>query len=91
MLEGFDYSSPAIAKQLTGELAKLKHYNALNVPADYFEEAMGRLRERYLNVPLDAVLHPASTIAKQTAKAQQFAATSAPKVREVSLNCTRMV
>jgi tetratricopeptide (TPR) repeat protein len=85
MLEGFDYSSPAIAKELTGELAKLKRYNALRVPAEYFDEAMGRLREKYLNVPLDAVLHPASSTAQQAAKAHQLAASSAAEVPENAL------
>ena len=85
MLEGFDYSSPGIAKQLAGKLASLKSCNALRVPVDYFEEAMGRLREKYLNVPLEALLHPASSTARQTAKAQQAAATSAPKVQENAL------
>jgi hypothetical protein len=57
MLEGFDFSPPGIANQLTGQMAPLKNYNALRVPADFFDEAMSRLRERYLNVTLDSVLH----------------------------------
>jgi len=44
MLEGFDFGSPTIARQLTGRLATLKQYNALSIPAQYFSEAMGRLR-----------------------------------------------
>ena len=68
MLEGFDFSSPAIAKHLTGKLTTLKNYNALHVPAEYFHEAMTRLREKYLNVPLDAVLHPPFVNAQQVAK-----------------------
>src|ERR1035438_910827 len=60
MLEGFDFGAPGIASGLTGTLAPLKHYNALRVPVEYFEEAMHRLRDKYLNVPLTAVLHPAS-------------------------------
>src|SRR5689334_20776739 len=46
MLEGFDFSTPAIANQLTGKLAALKSYNALGVPAEYFLEAMERLRKK---------------------------------------------
>ena len=34
-------------------------------------EAMGRLREQYLNVPLEMVLHPASTSTQEDAKAQK--------------------
>jgi hypothetical protein len=59
ILEGFDFSTPSIANRLTGQLAALKQYNALRVPSDYFSEAMGRLRDKFLNVPLEAVLHPA--------------------------------
>jgi len=61
MLEGFDFGALAMDKQLKGTLEPLKRYNALEVPASYFAEAMQRLRERYLNVPLDAVLHPLSS------------------------------
>src|SRR6478752_10826127 len=43
MLEGFDFNSPAIAKQLTGKLALLQRYAALSVPAEFFAEAMERL------------------------------------------------
>jgi hypothetical protein len=84
-LENFDFGSPGIAKHLTGELATLKRYNALRVPADYFDDAMRRLREQFLNVPLNAVLHPASSTAQQAAKAQQLAASSAPEVQKTAL------
>jgi tetratricopeptide (TPR) repeat protein len=85
MLESFDFGTPAIAGQLTDSLAPLKDYNALRVPTEYFLEAMDRLCNRYLNVPLDGVLHPASLIAQQAAKRQQEAAKSAPPVQEGEL------
>jgi Flp pilus assembly protein TadD len=85
MLEGFDFGTPKIASQLTGTLAALKHYNGLSIPPEYFMEAMGRLRDRYLNVPLTAVLHPASLIAQQAATEQQAAADAAPPVHEEAL------
>ncbi len=85
MLEGFDFGAPAIAKQLTGKLSLLKKYNALNIPADFFAEAMGRLRDRFLNVPLKAVLHPASRSASRAAKEEKGAATKAPVVAEKEL------
>ncbi len=85
MLEGFDFGTPTIADQLTGTLEPLKHYNALNVPADYFLEAMGRLRDRFLNIPLDAVLHPASRVARQAAEEQKEVAAIAPGVVEEEL------
>ena len=82
MLEGFDFSTPAIARHLTGKMAGLKNYNALPVPAEYFDEAMGRLREKYLNIPLTAVLHPLANATKQDVKAQQAAASAAPQVSQ---------
>lgn len=60
MLDGFDFGSPGIDGGLWDKLATLKGYNGLPVPPKYFTEAMDRLREEYLNVPLDAVPHPVS-------------------------------
>ena len=85
MLEGFDYSTPAIARHLTGKLAALRKYNALSVPVGYFEEAMGRVRSQYLTVPLEAVLHPLTSAAEQAVKAQQAAASAAPAVAQKQL------
>jgi tetratricopeptide (TPR) repeat protein len=85
MLEGFDFGTPTIASQLTGTLADLRRYNGLSIPPDYFLEAMGRLRDRFLNVPLTAVLHPASRPALQAAKEQKAAADAAPAVQEEEL------
>jgi TIR domain len=78
MLEGFDFGTPKIASQLTGNLAALKYYNGLSIPSEYFLEAMGKLRGRYLNVPLASVLHPASPFAQQAAAEQKQAAGAAP-------------
>jgi tetratricopeptide (TPR) repeat protein len=85
MLEGFDFGSPTIASQLTGALGALKHYNGVNIPSDYFMEAMERLRSRYLSVPLNAVLHPASLSAQRAAAEQKVAADAAPAVQEEEL------
>jgi tetratricopeptide (TPR) repeat protein len=85
MLESFDFGSPGIANQLTGTLDGLQHYNALRVHADYFEEAMSRLRDKYLNVALDTVLHPASVSAARAAQVEQAAASAAPAVTEREL------
>src|SRR5215470_12954415 len=74
MFEGFDFGAPAIAPHLTGKLAELKRYNGLSVPAEYFLEAMDHLRTKHLNVALDAVLHPVSSVARQAAAEQQAAA-----------------
>src|ERR1035441_1210685 len=85
MLEGFDFGTPTIASQLTGTLAALKRYNGLSIPPEYFLEAMERLRGRYLNVPLTAVLRPASLPAQRAATEQKAAADAAPAVEEEEL------
>lgn len=85
MVEGFDFGTPTIADQLTGKLALLKHYNALSIPPAFFFEAMGRLRDRYLNLSLDAVSHPASPAAREAASEHKAAAEMAPAVAEEEL------
>jgi tetratricopeptide (TPR) repeat protein len=49
LLEGFTFKGAE--RYLTGKLAKLSRYNALEVPWTYLEEAMQRLRTRYLKMP----------------------------------------
>jgi tetratricopeptide (TPR) repeat protein len=85
MLEGFDFGTPKIASQLTGKLGALKQYNAMSVPPEYFDAAMAKLRDKFLNVPLDAVLHPASPAARQAATLQKTAAARAPRVEQEEL------
>lgn len=85
MLEGFDVGTPKIASSLTGMLAVLKRYNGLPVYPQYFEEAMERLRARYLNIPLNTVLHPASLVAQKAAAEQKAEADESPAVQEGDL------
>jgi tetratricopeptide (TPR) repeat protein len=87
MLEGFDFGTPKIAEQLTGKLAALRRYNGLFIPPalEYFKAAMDRLRQRFLNVPLSAVLHPASRAANEAVTEQKAAAAAAPAVSEQEL------
>lgn len=85
MLEGFDFNTPRIADQLTGQMRVLTRYNALRVPVEYFEAAMGRLRDLFLNVALDTVMHPVSPSARQLTYEQQRAAATAPTVEEQEL------
>jgi len=85
MLEGFSFDTPAIDKQLTGTLAPIRRYQALSVPNEYFLEAMDRLRTRFLNVPLTAVIHPPSITAQLAATQQNAAAENAPPVQEDEL------
>lgn len=66
-LEGFDIDDPKIKGQLTGKLAVLPEYQGLKIVPEYFLEGMKKLRESYLNVTLDAVLHPTSVAAQSAA------------------------
>ncbi len=81
-LQGFNFRAAAVATQLTGTLAGLGRYNALPVPAEYFDEAMERLREKYLNISLGTVLYPASPYALNVAEVQKAAAAAALQGKE---------
>jgi formylglycine-generating enzyme required for sulfatase activity len=82
--DDFDFGIPSVSKKLTGKLALIKKYNGLEVPSTYFDEAMDRLREQFLNVALDAVLQPVSDEIQQVVMAQQVAANQAV-VRQTDL------
>jgi len=58
LLEGFDFGSPDTLTYLTGELENLRSFSGLNIYAEYFDAGMQKLCDRFLNIPLDAVLHP---------------------------------
>ena len=59
MTDGFDFSSQFAKDALKGKLASLSSYNGLRLYAEYFFEAMEKLRHRYLNVSLEEIyLHP---------------------------------
>ncbi len=59
MFDGFDFGD--MAEYMTGDLALLRNYNGLRVPVDYFDAAMERLTDDYLNIPINTVLHPTPT------------------------------
>jgi formylglycine-generating enzyme required for sulfatase activity len=87
---GFKFGSVSVSKQLTGKLKNVSRYNGMNVHQDYFREAMERLRTQYLNVPLDAVLHPLSAEVQKVVKDAQLAAneakTQSPKEKQSRIN-----
>lgn len=85
MLDGFDFGSPTTSKQLVGKLAFLKNYNGLRIYSEYFEEGMNRLRERFLNIPLEAVMQPVSKEVKQITNQQQDIAKDEPTVKQKEL------
>jgi tetratricopeptide (TPR) repeat protein len=62
MLGGFTFGTPAVAAALTGKLAHLKEYNGLKIDPMYFDSAMERLRDQFLNVSPETVPHPASPL-----------------------------
>jgi hypothetical protein len=80
-----DFGTPEIDSQFGDALAALKRYNGLPVYAAYFPEAMQRLRDRYLSVPLNTVLQPVSHSAAQAAADEQAAAANAPVATEREL------
>ncbi len=84
-LENFNFGSPSLSKSLTGKLEKLKSYNGLNVHVDYFEEAMQRLCTRFLDVPLETVLHPVSNAVQEIVEGQKDAANKAAQVKHEEL------
>ncbi|MDX1993235.1 MAG: tetratricopeptide repeat protein [bacterium] len=59
LVNNFDFRDAQ--KYLTGKLAHLQRHNALTVPHDYFEEAMHRLRTRFLRNPRPVEVIPAPT------------------------------
>ena len=83
MTSNFDFDT---SKQyLTGKLADLHRFQALNVPHDYFEAAMDRLRNRFLkpiNIPTKTVLPEEQVLVQR--KIEQADAT--PPVTERQLN-----
>jgi hypothetical protein len=58
LMEGFDFGVPNVEKNLTGRLSELPNFSGLSVPSDFAEEAMERLRQKFLNLPLEISLHP---------------------------------
>ncbi len=75
--DGFNFGAKNVSEKLTGRLKNVSHYNGMNVHHDYFNEAMERLRTKFLNVPLDAILHPVSNKVQEVVKGEQLAANKA--------------
>ena len=76
MLEGFDFDVN-LSRQLPASIADITRYNALRVPVEYFEQAMARLVERFLKVPVEDVIHPLPPVPPKAREAQAAAATAA--------------
>jgi len=82
MMQGFEFSSSAVARVLTGDLASLKKCNGLPVFAEYFDAAMERLRTQFLNVALqDISLHTLSNETRELVRADQVAISATPPIQ----------
>ena len=82
VLDGFEFP---VAESRLDRLSALQHYNGLRVHTDYFPEGMSKMREKFLNVPLAAVIHPLSPSATLAAQEQASAAVNAPPITELEL------
>jgi tetratricopeptide (TPR) repeat protein len=86
MFDGFDWNS--VQPYLTGKLARLSNFNAVKIPSEYFDEAMNRLRTRFLNVDITMVFYP-TPLADVSVVARKIAeATNQPPVTEKQLSAT---
>lgn len=81
LVESFDFGSPGNVNALTGKLGSIQRYQGLRIPADFFFEAMDRLTGKFLNVSLDAVIHPISKEAVEATKTQQDAASESRQIK----------
>jgi len=90
MIEGFAFNSFSSEKALTGKLINLKKYNAIGIPAEYFDEAMAKLRgASFLSRPLESILHPVSEITTQITNEQHAEATKADPVEREQLTAEK--
>jgi formylglycine-generating enzyme required for sulfatase activity len=83
--DGFSFGMPSVPEKLTGKLAAINRYNGLEVPPGYFLEAMERLRTRYLNIPLTAVIRPVPTQVRKVVQETQEAANKAVEEQKEDL------
>lgn len=81
----FKYDEAA-KKLLTGDLAELPRLNGLNVPHDYFDEAMARLRTRFLKQPVSGMVKPTplADITIVEGKIEEAAAQPTPTKEELT-------
>ncbi|WP_119069087.1 toll/interleukin-1 receptor domain-containing protein [Aggregatilinea lenta] len=71
---------------LTGKLAGLPRYNALNAPHDYFDAAMDKLRTRFLKQPMagSIVAAPSQDAPHVQRKIEQVAQQAAPSGEDLA-------
>src|SRR5262249_18294536 len=79
----FDFDSAK--HHLTGKLSDLHRFQAVNVPHDYFDAPMDRLRNRFLK-PINVPLTPASPEEQATVQRKIEKADAVPPVTERQLS-----
>jgi tetratricopeptide (TPR) repeat protein len=90
MVEGFDFGSELVKNALTGKLSVLSSINGLRIPDEYPFEAMDRLRERYLSVPLSNVALPVlPKEIQEVTLSEKSAADQAPPVTKEQLTAQK--
>jgi tetratricopeptide (TPR) repeat protein len=80
-----DFDFKAAKPSLTGKLAELGRYNGVPVPHDFFEEAMQRLRSRFLKKPASGAIKPTPAADQPAVQhtIERVTAQSAPTDREL--------
>ncbi|MEO8397207.1 MAG: tetratricopeptide repeat protein, partial [Chloroflexota bacterium] len=81
-----DFNFKETEPYLTGKLNKLSHYNGLNVPHDYFDAAMERLRGRFLQQPVYGEVKPTPDSDQPLVqkKIEETAAQPAPSISQLT-------
>jgi TPR repeat protein len=82
-LPGFNFSDPKIRQQLTGAPAVLEGYSGMTVSPEYLDSAMDRLCNKFLNVSLEMVLHPAMPLAPKPEQPAPGVQQRPPTAREM--------
>jgi hypothetical protein len=90
LFKGFHFGTPSVSAKLTGKLKNLSLYNGMNVYEDYFDAAMQRLCNQFLNTPLETVLHPVSVEVQKIVREEQFAADRALLLKKLQALLSRV-
>lgn len=85
LTSNFDFNASYAKPYLTGKIAKLSTFNAVNVPLDYFDEALERLRKRFLK-PVNLQTTPTPTDEQSTVQRKIEQVDAEPVVTDSQLN-----
>ena len=76
--------------KLPSELAKsMSRYQGIRVLYDYFDEAMEKLRKRFLSKPVNAILHPPNLLTRIVVGRQQDEILSSQTIPKESIEALR--